>query len=302
MLKQRFKEYFNFTKKERNGTIVLLFILFGLIIVKTYISNQTYGNVNLNNEQFKKEVELFEKSLVLKKDINTNSKKESPEKFKPVVVLSKFDPNIASKKELKKLGFNDFQIKSLMKYRNKGGVFYENEDLLKIYGIEKDFYKELEPYISISIKEEKKQKVKEVFDEEVKLVELNSALIEDLVELPGIGESFANKIIKYRNLLKGYYRKEQLLEVYGMDTARYNKIKFIISVDTTLISPININKVKFKTLLRHPYLNKYQTSSIMKYRELSGKFDRIEQLMEFNVLNKEDFKRVKPYLFVEDAE
>ena len=75
---------------------------------------------------------------------------------------------------------------------------------------------------------------------------------------------------------------------------------FYVSFDTNLIIKININKAQFKTLLKHPYLNKYQTQSIMKYREISGKFTQIEQILENKLLLKDDYLRIKPYLIIED--
>ena len=47
------------------------------------------------------------------------------------------------------LGFSSSQIKTLLNYRNKGGVFYKKEDLLKIYGIKERQYKYLESYINV---------------------------------------------------------------------------------------------------------------------------------------------------------
>jgi DNA uptake protein ComE-like DNA-binding protein len=81
-----------------------------------------------------------------------------------------------------------------------------------------------------------------------------------------------------------------------MDSSRFFKIDSLIYFDTLLISKLNINKVQYKTLLRHPYLNKYQTNAIMKYRELAGKFHNVNQLFEYNLLKEEDFFRIKPYL------
>lgn len=294
MIKKRFKEYFNFTKKERNGIIVLLSILIILIGVNQYLKNQTYGNIVLMSEEFQKDIDQFEKSLVSKenyKEINEKDEKIKNESLK----LFDFDPNTIDKKDLSKLGLNKKQVSTLVNYREKGGVFYKKEDLLKIYGLNDDLYKILEPYIKIETEEKESVTVN---DEEkiTELLELNSATQEDLINLPGIGESYANRIISYRKLLRGYYDKSQLLEVYGFDSTRYVNIKDLVIIDTNLIESININTSKYKTILRHPYLSKYQTEGIMKYRELSGKFNSLEQLVEINVLNKKELEKVKPYI------
>ena len=59
------------------------------------------------------------------------------------------------------------------------------------------------------------------------LVELNMADTTTLKKVPGIGPVFANRIVKYRNLLGGFYAVSQLREVYGIDeeTIKANKEK-----------------------------------------------------------------------------
>ena len=75
MIKNRFREYFTYTRKERNGLIVLLFILFVLILVKVYQSNKSYGEIVLIDNDFKKEIEEFERNLIQKQNIEKNNQK-----------------------------------------------------------------------------------------------------------------------------------------------------------------------------------------------------------------------------------
>lgn len=49
------------------------------------------------------------------------------------------------------------------------------------------------------------------------LVELNTADTTILKKVPGIGSTFARRIMKYRELLGGFYDVSQLAEVYGID-------------------------------------------------------------------------------------
>lgn len=297
MLRKRLREYFTFTKKERNGIIVLLFLLVILIIVRVYQNNLSYGEIVLMNDDFKNEIEEFEKSLVPKESkekkvasshTNENLKTDSwtiPKK------MFEFDPNKVSINELQDLGLSEKQIKTFINYREKGGRFFQKNDVLKIYGIDEKQYKFLEPYIIINL--DKSEEAKEVENE---FIEINSAHIEELIKIKGIGTSYAKKIIKYRNILGGYYNKNQLLEVYGMDSIRYLGIVNQIIIDTNKIIQINLNKTDFKTLIKHPYLNKYQTEAILKFKELEGEFSDVEQIYNNKLLTKKEYLKVKPYL------
>jgi DNA uptake protein ComE-like DNA-binding protein len=305
MINRRFREYFTFTKKERNGIIVLLIILLLLILVKVYQSNKSFGEIVLINNDFQKDIKKFEESLIPKK-VNEKDKRISSvdqvDTHKEVWIepemLFNFNPNKVPKKKLKDLGFTKKQINTLINFRNKGGQFYKKEDLLKIYGIEIEQYEILESYIIIDVQNDIQKKKEFIIEKsETKIIiEINSGAKEDLIKLHGIGNSFAERIIKYRDLLGGFYKKDQLLEVYGMDSTRYLGFIQDVLIDTNLINKLNLNKADFKTLIRHPYLNKYQTEAILKYKEVVGDFSKIEQIYQNNLLTIDEYSKLEPYL------
>jgi DNA uptake protein ComE-like DNA-binding protein len=102
------------------------------------------------------------------------------------------------------------------------------------------------------------------------MIEINTADSAQLVELYGIGPAFALRILKYRGMLGGFFSPEQLLEVYGMDSVRYEGIAKNIKVDSSTIARINVNEADFKTLLHHPYLDYETVKQICNYREQQG--------------------------------
>ena len=109
-------------------------------------------------------------------------------------------------------------------------------------------------------------------------LDINLADSSELIALPQIGEVMASRIHRYRNRLGGFVSMEQLFEVKGMDTSRFETIKPYIFLESNDLMKININQDDFKTLLRHPYLEYEQVKAIVNYRERKGLVKDWEQL------------------------
>lgn len=114
-------------------------------------------------------------------------------------------------------------------------------------------------------------------------------------KIPGIGSSYSSRIVKYRELLGGYVRKEQLMEVYGIDNELYARIAGYIDVDSNYIK-LNINELEFRDLLRHPYLNYKQVQEIVNLRDRKGYILLIDELAMLDEFTSEDIERLGPYL------
>jgi competence ComEA-like helix-hairpin-helix protein len=62
-------------------------------------------------------------------------------------------------------------------------------------------------------------------NEDICRVNINTARLDELVAVKGIGEKLAQRIIEYRLENGGFDRLQDLLEVKGMTPYRFNKIK-----------------------------------------------------------------------------
>lgn len=109
---------------------------------------------------------------------------------------------------------------------------------------------------------------------------LNDADSTELVALPQIGEVMASRIHRYRDRLGGYVSMDQLFEVKGMDTSRFETIRPYLDLDPKEIRHLNVNQDEFKTLLRHPYLEYDQVKAIVNHRERKGLIRNWQQLRE----------------------
>jgi competence protein ComEA len=289
------KEYLSFSKGERNGILILISLIL-LLLLLLFVTDYFAKDKVVNLTAFNKEIIAFERSIS-KRDTILKPLDTSPE-IKPDPVLFSFDPNNLSVETWQRLGLKPKQINTIKKYEAGGGKFFNKEDLQKIYGLSQADYSRLEPFITI--KEEKRiinYKRKEAVP--LLLLEINTIDSSGLVSLKGIGPGFASRILKYRERLGGFIDKQQLKEVYGLDSSLYDLLCSQIILEAAGIKKININSSSVKELKKHPYIKFALANSIVNYREQHGKYNSVPDIKKSDLINEELYLKLAPYLFVE---
>jgi competence protein ComEA len=259
-LKKFLREYFTFSRFERNAIVVIAMLVLAFLIYALVVPQIYFGNEEMDLSTVKSFISDYESEENLDTIEGENVTDPLYDYSLNEYELFYFDPNTASAEEWKQLGVKDYTIKTIQKYLSKGGYFYKPEDLGKIYNLDDDTYNRLKPFVRIKEKNEKSESLdfkkmhedKEV-DKVFLIVEINSCTKSDLMQISGIGKTYAGNILKYRELLGGYFSKSQLLEVYGIDSLVYKKIEKHLEVDSSLISQISINLAE-KMILLHTYI------------------------------------------------
>lgn len=220
------KEYFSFSKSERNGIIILL-ILILLTITATYSISYfiPQTNYHIDASQFRDEILKIEKD-----SSDTGVVRRKPEQASAY-------SHIHEQKEIR------------------------------------------------------------LTKKKVSVVDINSADSISLEQLPGIGPVFAKRIIKYRDLLGGFYSLEQLSEVYGISRENVDKTKGLLVIDTSLISKLDINSADFKQINAHPYISYEQTKKIFTIRR-KGPIESTRQLVDNSIFTHDEMERLKHYILI----
>lgn len=129
-----------------------------------------------------------------------------------------------------------------------------------------------------------------------KLLNLNNCDSAALEALPGIGPVLSARIIKYRNLIGGYARVEQLREVYGLPQETYELIKSRVFADTSLLRHINVNSAEYRDLDMLPYIRRFEIYSIIKYRDINKHIGSIDELVLNKIIPDSTARKIKPYV------
>lgn len=303
------KDFFYFTKSERNGIYFLIILIFlAIILPKVYVLYKP--NTDFDIENFEKEIQNFENSLQkIQKSSYQNRLNKYIELRYDTIKLFYFNPNVTSDESFKKLGLTNKQIKTIRNYLNSGGKFYIKDDFRKIYGIRQYQYQKLKPFILLADKITK-DKEKSISFQEADTISLfyfdpNTLSSENWKKL-GLTKKQINIIENYRNKGGVFYKPEDLKKIYGINDDTYNKLAPYIKIETkhsksdkAIIQAVDINTASYEELIAINGIGNYLAKNIIWYRKKLGGYIKKEQLLEIKNFRQTSFQRIKTNITVD---
>lgn len=290
-------KHFGFSKGEFNG---LLFLVLLIIVIKAIpFIYDYYKPVEKDDPALLSQIQHL-KVVEEERPAYTRERNDASGRVKNIRFFN-FDPNTLPAKGWQSFGLSPKQAAAIVNYTRKGGRFYKPEDLQKMYTISPELYRKLLHYVQIAEKPAANNKSfapfeKKAYVKKTVIVDINTADSAELDEIKGIGGAFAKRIIKYRERLGGFYKTEQLMEVYGLDEQKYKEIKDQVSIGKASLKTININTAVFNDLKSNPYLSFKQINAIIQYRKQHGNYTGIDDLKKVVLLNQEVIDKISPYI------
>ncbi len=298
------REMFSFSTKERRGIIILILIIFLLILTGKVIPLFIHDDPT-NFSKWESEVNAW------------LDKTEKPKLTEIALHPVTFDPNSIDSITLANMGLPLKVVANWVKYLGKGGRFRNKEEVKKIFGMTPVLFEQLDSFIVIGnngavalnkgrTSSRIKPSTAPVQDAPIRrndipaekialeLLELNSADSAHLLQIRGIGTVLASRIIRYRNLLGGYYAINQLKEVYGLREENYSSVAPCLTVDPSAIKTLNINFSTVQDLGHHPYIGYRTARKVVKLRDKTGRFSTADELS--SVIAADSLKKLIPYL------
>lgn len=281
------------SKRNKRGVVVLLCILAVITMTpRIMMWTQPEDPIIVSVEELNNGVSDIE----YKYQKAAKQKNRKSAKFKRPA--SKFNPNDYQLSDWMKLGLSEKQAAVIIRFSKRG--IHSNEQLKQIYVIHEDLFHLIKD--STYYPEGQKWQQKQAYEtapvqkQAHTKTDLNHATHEELLELPGIGEFYAKKIIEYREKLGGYISEQQLLELWKFDEEKFNKLKNRVFVDRNGVKQINVNTCTAEELSKHPYISWNVANSIVKMRGKSQKYTNFDQLLQSELISVELLEKIKPYL------
>ena len=309
-MKDLLKEYFSFNRSERNGILFLSLLIIFLLVTQQVLPYFIPHN-DFDHTPYLEDIDRFLASRIDDEPTKDSLKpRHQGEIVQRPIEMFRFDPNSIGLEKWNRLGFSDREAGQIIRYRDKGGKFRVKKDLAKMYCISEERYAVLEPFIALpdtlpartkkhwenKTYEKKAWPKKQWPKREPVLISINRDDTLAFRKLRGIGRVLSGRIVRYREKLGGFIRKEQIAEVYGISDSLYHAIAPHLLLDTIRVKAIDINTADFKTLVRHPYIKGSLARVIIAYREQHGNYQNPDGVRETDLVDGELYLKLAPYL------
>ena len=274
---KRLISHFWYSRTQRNG---ILFLLLFIIFLQIF-----YFVLDFNS---KTTIDSNRVSEIRSKLDSLSSVEDESQIFKMYL----FNPNFITDFKGYQLGMSLEEIDRLHKFRDKGKYVNSVLEFQNITKVSDSLLKVISPYFKFPdwVTKQNKSKGTKIYYNPVKkssisTTDINKATISDFESLSTINESLANRIVKYRDKLQGFYFKSQLGEVWKINEEQVDEIFKAFKIKSkTSFKKINVNTASFKEVLSVPYIDYELCKRIFQYRDEVAELQSIKELT-----NVEDF-------------
>lgn len=318
MWRKKILPYFQYSRNERIGLLILVTIIILLWIIPVFLSSEEkpLSETEIRLLEVLKDSSYvatgnsyFSSSDVKDNDLTRNSTGGKTNEVR----LYPFDPNSAATADWTSFGLRPKTISTIQNYLSKGGRFRRPEDLGKVYGLNEDTYRRLLPYVRIKegrkewlgplpVRSEPERNVhaaERKFNTHKRLtpIDVNQADSSEWESLPGIGMKLTSRILKFRHQLGGFYSIDQVAETYGLHDSVFRKIKPWLRLEKDPVTrKLLINSMNSDELDLHPYISGKLAAVIVAYRQEHGLFDNPDGLKNIALMTDDLLQKITPYL------
>ena len=269
----KFEDIFYLQKKDRQALLTLLAIMIACVSLTFLILEKQedapvtsqLDSTNSNQEKDASSAKIHYAS----KSHPLYSKEEGM-----VHELFPFDPNTASAEDFERLGLESWQARSIIRFREKGGIFSRPSDFARVYGITKRTYEVLLPFIQIA--------------DDYKPAA-------DFYGKEGYGRGGRRYTPYYNNREERYrrYAQDNTSPSEGKAEGKTNTKVYSYPHKLRANEHIEINGADTTLLMKIPGIGSYYASRIVRYRERLGGFASAQQLEEIDGLPESSIAYIK---------
>lgn len=232
--------------------------------------------------------------------------------------------NTATSRQLQELsGIGESKAAAIIEYREMHGGFSDISELLNVSGIGEGIFENIRGHITVGDVPPKEttspetSKPSPTAPAQIPVVNINTASIEELQQLPGIGSAKAMAVVQYRSVFGDFTDINEIKNVNGIGEGVFAEIRDYITVGNVSPRPVantpqapeepeeiyvDLNTATKSELCKIPGIGSVKAQAIIDYREANGDFYSIEEIKNVSGIGDKTFESIREYIYVEYRE
>ncbi|MDM1451862.1 helix-hairpin-helix domain-containing protein [Myroides odoratimimus] len=278
MLSNYKKRFYYYTKSQKRG---LFFLVLFVIAIQLYIYYPRSSDEHIVDQYSTLFNDEYQKQISLLDSINTIAiaKRDT---------IYPFNPNFITDYRGFVLGMSTEEIDRLLSFRKENKYVNSAKEFQQVTQVSDEWLKTYSTYFKFpdwvnnpKVKREYVEYSKPKVDVPIVAICINSATLEDLQKVRGIGPYYADKIMKEREKYGGFVSIQQLKFVYGLSEEVVNELyRHFKVMNAPTVTTLNINEASINQLKELPYMNYYIAREVVKHRSMNGDFVNKEGLLQ----------------------
>ena len=326
-------DYFNFNRRERTAIITLICLIIITISIPSihgyFVQDDPKLSYKPSSDQNKMDHDNSndikgDSSVQTENNRHTRTTNYSANKKLPSQPIN---INLANSSDLAQLpGIGSVLSQRIIKFRDSKGGFNEMNEVKKVYGLRPETFELIKDHLYISkqpplnktsssdggisttAKPSNSERFSPIKNSDI-IVDINTAIAEDFMQLKGIGPTISSIIIKYRESKNGFDSISELKKIYGLEEEVFlkllpqlrmsrrikkdeNRERITTSIDHSKTLNLDINSATAEELQLISGIGPKLSDGIVKLRERLGGFHNINQLLKVYALDDETLQKV----------
>lgn len=250
--------------------------------------------------------------------------------------------NTATSRQLQELsGIGEAKAAAIIEYRETHGGFSDVSELLNVSGIGNSTYGKIRGYVTVgdvpsketstpttskpssttstptTSKPASTTSTTSTAPTQIPIVNINTASLEELEQLPGIGYTKAMAIVQYRSVMGYFADINEIKEVSGIGESVFAGIRDYITVGNVSPRPVedtsqtsetseypeevylDLNTATLSELCKLPGIGTVKAQAIIDYRMENGYFYSVDEIKNVSGIGDKTFENIRDYIYVE---
>ncbi|MDO1501235.1 helix-hairpin-helix domain-containing protein [Winogradskyella maritima] len=290
------KSHYQFTKQQRSGIFLLVLLIVAVYGIYFFVD---FDSKHQSSQNDSSELIAFQNEIDSLKKVELENRKPK---------IYPFNPNFITDYKGYSLGMSQEEINRLLAFREKDQWINSVAQFQTVTQVSDSLLNKISPYFkfpnwvtnpkprnSFQSYSNSYSNSPKTYDQKI---DLNTATVEQLRKVNGIGEALSKRIIDYRNKYKGGFIADvQLSEIWGLSPEVIERVLQQFTVKTPRqIETFNLNTATIDQLVRIPHIDYEIAGKIIEERTLRDGFKSLDDLTKVEDFPLNKIEIIKLYL------